>query len=104
MKTKEIVIFNASNPESLKKKFKHNEENPRATFINSSNKEALKAALKGNVKNVINYDDDLDLRKLKGDEVVKGKKPAAKKPNKVVDKVEKKKPVAKKKAAAKKNK
>ncbi len=88
----ETVIFNPSNPESLKKKFKHNEKNPRATFVKSTDTKALKAALKGNVENVINYDDDLDLRKLKGDKVVKGKgkKPAAKK-------VEKKKPEAKKK-------
>ena len=78
----EIVIFNSSNPESLKKKFKHNEKNPRATYINSANKEALKKALKGNKDNVVNYDDDLDLRKLKGDKVVKGKKPLEKKAEK----------------------
>ena len=95
----EIVIFNPSNPESLKKKFKHNEKNPRATFIKSTDTKALKAALKGKVANVVNYDDKLDLRKLKGDKVVagKGSKPAAKKKT-----VAKKKPAAKKKVAAKK--
>ncbi len=101
----EIVIFNPSNPESLKKKFKHNEKNPRATFIKSTDTKALKAALKGKVANVVNYDDKLDLRKLKGDKVVagKGKKPAAKKvPAKNL--ADKKKTVAKKKAAAKKKK
>ena len=103
----EIVIFDVSNPESLSKKFKHSKKNPRATFIKSSDTKTLKAALKGNVSKVFNYDDKLDLRKLKGDKVVKGNKPVAKKVEKkkpAVKKVEKKKPAAKKKAVAKKKK
>lgn len=74
MRKPAIVIFNPSNPESLKKKFNHKQKNPNDTFIKSNDKEGLKA-LKGNAENVVNYDDDFDLRKLKGDKVVIGNKP-----------------------------
>ena len=93
----ETVIFNATNPESLKKKFKHKEKNPKAIFVKSSDKDALKQALKGNVENVVNYDDNLDLRKLKGDNVVEGKAPVKKEKTPVENKTPKKEAPKKKK-------
>ena len=66
------------------------EKNPKAIFVKSSDKDALKQALKGNVENVVNYYDDLDLRKLKGDNVVEGKAPVKKEKTPVENKTPKK--------------
>lgn len=88
-----IVIYNSKSPESIKKKFNFKQENPNAMFVNSNNSSALKAALKGKKDNVINFDDKLDLRKVKGDTVKNTPKKKA---------VAKKKATNKKKVVAKK--
>jgi hypothetical protein len=107
-----LVIFNPKDNESLKNKFNHKQKNPNDIFVKSDDKKALSEALAGNKLEVVNFDEKLDKRHLKGDKVivpsaadVKKKKEAAAKKKADKKAAEKKaSDLAKKKAAADKKK
>jgi hypothetical protein len=94
-----VIIYSKKDDKSIMQKFKAKKKYPNALIIESSNKEALSKALKGNIKEVLNFDEKLDKRHLKGDTVENEKKTTVKK---IIPKKEAPKKSVEKKVAPKK--